>query len=125
MRILPIIIVAVLLSGCGRAEPTLVGGKPVDYWVQAMHDPEAKLRKKAAFKLGNVGPADPAALPALLDGLKDEDASVRSEVILALMKFGADAREAIPALTTMQQKDRDKQVRSYAGKALAKLQSGD
>jgi HEAT repeat protein len=125
MRILSMVIVAVLLSGCGRAEPTLVGGKPVDYWVQAMHDSDVKLRKKAAFKLGNVGPTDPAALPALLDGLKDDDAGVRSAVILALMKFGPEAREAIPVLTAMQKHDRDKQVRCHAGKALAKLQSGD
>jgi len=99
----------------------MAGGKPVSYWLQALKDPNAKVRKQAAFKLGNVGPADSAVLPALLEALRDADASVRSEAILALIKFGPQAKEAIPLLTDLQQRDRDTRVRTYAAKALEKL----
>jgi HEAT repeat protein len=115
------VLVDLLLSGCSPAPPTLAGGKPVSYWIEALKAPDRKLRKKAAFKLGNAGPTDPAVLPALTRALQDKDAGVRSATILALLKFGAGAQEAIPALTQVQQQDRDRKVRTDAAQALAKL----
>jgi HEAT repeat protein len=121
MRFLVLAVLLILLSGCGTAPPTAVGGRPVSYWVKALQSPDAKLRKQAVFKLGNVGPADAAVYPALIGALNDTDTVVRCEAILALLKFGPAAREAIPALTEVEQHDRDAKVRSYAAKALAKL----
>jgi HEAT repeat protein len=110
-----------LLSGCGPAPPTLSGGRPLAYWLQALQDRDAKLRKTAAFKLGNVGATDPAVLPALRLALGDRDAGVRREAILALMKCGPGAREAGPALAELERHDPDARVRAYAGRALARL----
>jgi HEAT repeat protein len=107
-------------SGCAKAPP-LAGGKPISFWVQALKEPDAKLRKTAVFKLGNVGPTDPAVWPALLEALKDQDAGVRREAILALMKFGPGAREALPALAELQHHDPDSRVRADAAQALRKL----
>ena len=92
-----------------------------DRWAEALQDPDARARRKAAFTLGNIGPSDPAVLPALIGALKDTDAGVRCEAILALVKYGPEAREAVPILTELQHHDRDAQVRSYAGKALQKI----
>jgi HEAT repeat protein len=114
-----------LLSGCGRSEPPLSGGKPVTYWVSALQDPDAKLRQKAVVKLGNVGPKDAAVLPALIDALKDADAAVRREAVLSLMKYGPDAKEAVPVLADMKLRDRDEEVRVFAGKALEKLSADE
>jgi HEAT repeat protein len=111
----------VLLGGCGPALPTLAGGKPVSYWIESLHDPEAKVRKNAVFKLGNVGPMDPAVFPALREALTDPDARVRREAILALMKYGPGAEETVPILVELQRADRDAQVRSCAARALEKL----
>jgi HEAT repeat protein len=111
-------------AGCGSAPPTLAGGKPVSHWVQAIRDKDPKVRKEAAAKLGNVGPADPTALPALTAALKDPDAGVRREVIVALVKCGPAAREAVPALTELRQRDPDPQVRAYAARALETLRAG-
>jgi hypothetical protein len=47
---------------------------------------------------------------------------VRSEAILALVKFGPTALEAVPILTELREHDRDRKVRTYANKALEKLQ---
>jgi HEAT repeat protein len=114
---------AVGILGCGKAQPTMAGGKPVSHWVAAIHDPDPHVRKQAVFKLGNVGPADPAALPAVTEALKDTDVAVRRAAILALLKFGSDAKTAIPILDDMRQHDRDNQVRSDAAKALEKIKA--
>jgi HEAT repeat protein len=109
------------ILGCGQSEPTLAGGKPVSYWSDSMHSPDAALRKKAVMKLGNVGPSDPAVKPVLLEALKDTDAGVRKEAIAALMKYGADAKEALPTLIEMATKDASNEVRASADKAAQRL----
>jgi HEAT repeat protein len=114
-------LLALAVVGCGEGPPTMAGGKPVSHWTEALRDPSPKVRKEAAAKLGNVGPADPAALPALSAALNDPDAAVRREAIVALVKCGPAAREAAPALEQLRQHDRDAQVRMYAGRALEKL----
>jgi HEAT repeat protein len=114
-------VLAALVCGCRPAQPPLAGGKPISYWVEAVGGPDAALRKKAVLKLGNVGATDAAVLPALLQALKDPEAGVRREAIVALMKYGPDAREANGTLAEMKQHDRDGVVRSYAARALEKL----
>jgi HEAT repeat protein len=123
MKWFTIIFLATFLIGCGRGAPPLSGGKPVSYWIEALQERDAKLRKKAVTKLGNAGPIDPEVYPALIEALKDADAQVRCEAILSLLKFGPGAKDAIPILEEMQKNDRDSQVRSYAEKAVEKLRS--
>jgi HEAT repeat protein len=110
-----------ILVGCGRAPPTVAHGKPVADWVEALQNPDARQRKKAAEVLGNVGAADPAVVPALAGAVKDRDPAVRGEAVLALLKIGPAAREAAPALREAQ-KDRDPRVRANAARALEKVQ---
>ena len=83
--------------------------------------PDVQIRKKAAFKLGNIGRSDPTAVPALINALKNPDAKVRRETILSLVKIGPQAKTAIPQLAELEQHDNDESVRTYASKALAKL----
>jgi len=97
--------------------------KQVTVAYEVLRDPDIALRKKAAFTLGNIGPTDPAVLPALIGALKDPEAGVRREAILALVKCGPEAREAVPILEELHQRDRDAQVRDYAGRALEKLRA--
>ena len=117
MRRVLLVILLISLSSCGKAPPTMAGTK----WASALRDPDAKMRKKAVFTLGNIGPSDPAVLPALIRALKDADAGVRCEAILALLKCDPEAREAIPDLTQAQERDRDAKVRAYCTKVLEKL----
>jgi HEAT repeat protein len=108
---------AMFLGGCAKAPPKLA----VNKWADALRDPESRVRKKAAFKLGNIGRTDRTAVPALIDALKDADAGVRRETILSLVKIGPQANTAIAQLSEVEQHDNDESVRSYATKALAKL----
>jgi HEAT repeat protein len=118
-----VVLFAGVLAGCDPTPATLVHGKPVSYWVQAMHDSDVRVRKRAVGALGNVGPADPAAIPALIQAVSDRNAKVRGEAILALLKLGPAAKAAIPVLTQAQN-DRDAQVRTYATKALEGIDNG-
>ena len=47
MKNLVLAILLIGILGCGQSEPTLAGGKPVSYWIDSMHSPDATLRKKA------------------------------------------------------------------------------
>jgi HEAT repeat protein len=114
------VVCLVLVGGCGKSAPQMAHGKPVADWVQALQDPDARVRKKAAGVLGNVGAIDPAVVPALAAALKDRDAGVRNEAVLALLKMGPAAQEAGPALAEAQT-DRDPRVRTYAAQALQRI----
>lgn len=121
MRRILLVVLLIALGGCGGAQPTMAGGK----WAAAVRDPDTRVRKKAAFTLGNIGPSDRAVLPALIGALKDADPGVRCEAVLALVKYGPGAREALPALAEVEKKDHDAKVRAYAAKALEKLKEGE
>jgi len=111
----------VVLIGCGGPPtPLKIHDKPVAHWLQALHDPDAKARRKAIEALSNVGSADPAVIPALIEALDDREAGVRGAAVLALLKIGPEASEAVPALRKAQ-KDKDVKVRTYATKALVRI----
>jgi HEAT repeat protein len=108
------------LIGCGTQPPTTVRGKSFEYWQEALHDPDARIRTKAVESLGNVGADNPSTVPALIRVLDDREARVRGAAVLALLKIGPDAQEAIPALQKTL-KDKDAKVRAYATKALERI----
>jgi HEAT repeat protein len=110
-----------LLIGCGSSQPTLSGGKPIAYWVDALKAPDPRVRKEAAFKLGNAGPIEPTVFPAVHAALKDADPQVRGEAIRALAKFGPTAREAVATLEEMRRQDNDARVRQAAARAVEAL----
>jgi HEAT repeat protein len=124
VRVFAVALAAVGVCGCGGSpQPTLAGGKPVAHWVEELKSPDPRHRKEAVEKLGNVGPADPAAFPAVCGALKDPDPTIRREAVLAVLKFGETAREAGTFLEEVRKNDRDARVREAAGRALEKLRS--
>ena len=121
---MPVRIALAVLFGCllgcgGKKEPMTVHGKPISYWVDELKRPDPKARKKAVAALGQVGKADPAAIPALAGALADADARACAAV-LALLKIGPDAKEALPALENLRH-DREPTIRDHAGKAIARI----
>ncbi len=108
--------------GCSRQPAhVLSGGKPLDVQFGALKNSDAKLRREAVEKIGNIGPADERVVPALQEALADRDARVRCEAILGLIKCGAAAEPAFAALADLQTKDADRKVREYAKNALTAL----
>jgi HEAT repeat protein len=116
---------AILAAGCTREKvPTELyfSGEPVSHWTEAAKSPDPKVRKKAIDVLGNVGPADRAAIPALIAAVKDKDASVRDAAVLALSKIGPPALEGLPALREAT-KDSNPTVRAHAIAAVERVAS--
>ena len=112
-------------AGCGKTEPPLTaGGRPVSYWLDELKKPDPKARKKAVRELGHVGAADPAAIPAVTAAVKDRDAAVRRDAVLALLNLGPAAKDAAPSLAEAAKSDPDPTVRKDAAKALERVQGG-
>jgi HEAT repeat protein len=66
-------------------------------------EPDVNQRRAAAETLGNIGKEAAAAVPALIDTLRDEDEHVRYHCVVALGMIGPAASHAIPALKQMRQ----------------------
>jgi HEAT repeat protein len=118
-----LIAMALLSTGCTREKvPTELyfSGEPVSHWTEAARSPDPKVRKKAIDVLGNVGPADPAAIPALIAAVKDKDAVVRDAAVLALSKIGPPAAEGLPTLREAT-KDPNPTVRAHAVTAVERV----
>ena len=64
------------------------------------------------------------AIPVLIEGLKSDDKTLRSEAAEALGEIGPDATEAIPVLTPLT-KDKNKDVRKAAADALRNSKGND
>ena len=82
------------LIGCGSQSSTTVHGKSFEYWLEALHDPDVRIRIKAVESLGNVGAENPATVPALIRALDDREARVRGAAVLALLKIGPEEKGA-------------------------------
>ena len=120
MRGVIIAIAVVILAGCSRSPEAIYADKPVSHWLKAMDSPDAKERKKAADILGNVGPSNPAAIPALIKALDDSEANVRDAAVLALSKLGRVAEKAADALDGLKS-DPDRSVRQHAIQAAKRV----
>jgi HEAT repeat protein len=120
MRRSLVLLLLLLVAGCHKARPTIAHGKPVSEWIEALHHPDARSRKKAADVLGNVGAIDPSVVPALAAAVRDSNPAVRAEAVLALTKIGPAARDAEPVLAEAQ-KDSHPAVRRYAAAALERV----
>jgi HEAT repeats len=78
-----------------KSDEPLYSGKTLGDWIKALKDPSSRTRADAAATLTHIGPEAKAAIPALVEVLKDTDAQVRVQASLAL---GAIGKPAIPAL---------------------------
>ncbi len=100
-------------------------GKPAAHWLEQLHRPDPRARKKAVGALGAIGKADPVAIPALVGVVTShQDPAVRDQAVLALLNIGPDAKDAISALAQAARTDRDATVRKHAARALERIQGG-
>ena len=72
-------------------------------------DPDLKVRRASAKSLGMIAP-EPASdtVPLLIDTLADKDYGLRMTAVQALAGYGPEARDALPALRTLQKQTKDK-----------------
>ena len=114
---------ALALSSCGRSDAPkekYYGGETVEHWLDGIKSGDPKVRKKAADILGNIGPSDARAIPALIEAVRDKDPKVRDAAVLGLSKIGPPAAAAEAALREAT-KDKDASVRAHAVAALDRV----
>ena len=116
---------ALFSVGCGTGTvPTAkyFFEKPVSHWLTQATNANPKVRLKAVEVLGNVGPVDPGAIPALIVALKDKDAKVRTAAVVGLAKIGSAADAALPTLRELADLEKNQSVRKHIQTAIARLQ---
>src|SRR5262245_25572002 len=117
---------AVILAGpvgCGGDHPLSTQATTkaqVERQLQSLRSEDAGVRRSAAAALGEVGRADPRAVPALAEALKDRDWNVHREAGYALAKSGPEAAGAVEALTVALG-DAGANVRQAAAYALGRI----
>ncbi len=89
---------------------------PTEEYVRDLQSSVPAIRERAAISLGRVG--DRAAVPALIEALKDSENGVRREAAKAL-GFIKDDRATVPLLEAFS--DNDTNVRLYAAYALGEI----
>jgi HEAT repeat protein len=122
-RMTLLVIPLLVMLGCNRSEvpkEKYFSGKSVEHWMDGIRSPDPKTRKKAAEVLGNVGPVDSRAIPALSGAVKDPDPKVRDAAVLSLSKIGPMAISTADVLQEAT-KDQDPTVRSHATTALERV----
>ena len=107
--------------GCGPSQPPIAGGKPLEHWLEKVHDKEAAERVEAVKKLGNIGIKSERGLSAICESLSDPAPSVRKEAIYAVVRNWPASRNALPVLEEMKEKDDDTAIRKMAEEAHANL----
>lgn len=89
--------------------------------IEGLRDPTEEVRSRAEGAVGDVGAGAKAALPALMDSVKRQGASING--IWALGQIGPDARAAIPLLEKISRETTGRK-RTYAADALWRITPG-
>jgi HEAT repeat protein len=92
-------------------------GKPIKEWLKSMESGAEGADREALQVLKRMGPA---AVPDLIQALKDQDWQVRNQAAVALGVIGPEAKTAVPALIDALQAE-DKYLRSHAATALGQI----
>ncbi len=111
-------LVAVVLLGSAPLADACAdngAGVPAAYWTQALRNPSPRLRALAARALGET--RDAAAVPALLEALRDPDDEVRLGAVQALGRIGRTAAPAVPVLREALRDPRP-EIRAAAARSL-------
>src|SRR5436309_2371335 len=90
------------------------------YWLQCLRVADPFQRVHAAMVLGLMGEQAQAAIPALIDALRDEDVRVRRMITAALGEIGPPSRTGVPVLVHCL-RDRNEVVRRRAALALSEM----
>jgi HEAT repeat protein len=72
--------------------------RPLDELTRQLESPDAQQRIAAAVAIGDLGPGARAAVPALIEALRDQNPTVRFQAAISLGCIGPEAKAAVPAL---------------------------
>lgn len=100
------LIIGVAVGKVPGAEPKApdYDGKPLSQWLKILGDKDHPRRTEAVVAMQHFGPAARAAVPFLIDMVKEQtQGSNRPLAIWALSRIGPDAKAAVPVLVPLLQ----------------------
>ncbi|MFO0865562.1 MAG: HEAT repeat domain-containing protein [Gemmataceae bacterium] len=101
----------------GQVPATPPPGSDLEKYITQLRNPQAKTRSAAAQALGNLRSGAKAAVPALIEALRDSDPFVRNAAAFSLGSIHEEPEKAVPALVRLLE-DSDPFVRSGAATGL-------
>jgi HEAT repeat protein len=93
----------------------------LDSLVQALRDPDQRVKELSAQTVGVIGPAAAVAVPELVRLLADPAERLRNTACIGLAGIGPAARDALPALRKALADSRP-DVRQFAQSAIDKIE---
>jgi HEAT repeat protein len=90
--------------------------------VQALRDPDQRVKELSAQAVGVIGPAAAVAVPELVRLLADPAEGLRNSACIGLAGIGPAARDALPALRKALA-DSSPDVRQFAQSAIHKIEA--
>ena len=127
-RVLPLLGLLLLLAAPAAAqkkakpakgEPTY-DGRPLSAWIEDLSALAPYTRHSAAYAIAEMGEKGAPAVPALIQNLSSEEATVRYSSTLALGDIGPAAKDAVEPLRKLLD-DRNEDVAAMARKSLRKI----
>ena len=103
----------------GAATDKKAEKKPLE-WVADLKSPTQGTRTRATAALAKIKPTPPEVVTATADLLRDEDWSVRAQVLMVLGNMGADASIVLPEIMAVLDDD-NKHVRRSAASTLTRV----
>ncbi|MCE9554930.1 MAG: HEAT repeat domain-containing protein [Planctomycetes bacterium] len=114
-----------LVQARTAASEALYDGHTVPHWQAALKDSDPKVRRRAAYALGYLGPAAAPAVPALSDALGDRQLEVAWYAADALGHIGPAAAPAVEGLVkVIEESPGDTVLRRNAVIALGRIGPG-
>lgn len=96
LAVYSLMIAAVACPSVRAEEPSTLWGKPLDGWIAALRDRTGRDRRTAVIAVGYFGPAGKAAVPDLIDLVRQ--GPFKDEAVDALVWIGAGAEVTVPVL---------------------------
>src|SRR4029453_17080805 len=110
-------------SAHAQKEPDFQG-HPLHELIADLSAAAPMTRNAAAYSIAGIGPAAAPAVPALIEALHDQEASVRFPVCVALREIGPAASAAPPPALEEALDDRNDDVAAMAKKAITAIKGG-
>ena len=120
-----LVLALLLIETPAAASEALYDGQTVSHWQAALKNPDPKVRRRAAYALGTIGPAAAPAVSALNDALADRQLEVAWYASDALGRIGPAAAPAVEGLVkVIEESPGDTVLRRHAVIGLGRTGTG-
>lgn len=97
--------VAILSTGCTRNKEVIYQGKPLSEWIRMLEDTDPVTRLSAIHAVGKIGPEAKAAVPALIETIRQTRNHDRKMLLACNVALLAMGKELVPYMIALLKDD--------------------